>query len=59
MRLFPKVDGTVDRFDRAGLLSCPFSIAFTTGAVAAASGYQYLFLRKTASQKYLVIRYSA
>ncbi len=26
MRLFPKVDGTIDRFDRAGLLTAPFDL---------------------------------
>ena len=28
MRLFGKVDGSVDRYDRAGWLSCPFDLAF-------------------------------
>lgn len=26
MRLFPKVDGTIDRFDRGGLLTIPFDL---------------------------------
>lgn len=28
MRLFPKVAGTVDRYERAGLLTMPFDLAF-------------------------------
>jgi hypothetical protein len=27
MRLFPKVDGAVDRYERAGLLTMPFDLA--------------------------------
>lgn len=30
MRLFPKVDGTVDRFERAGLLTMPFDLALAS-----------------------------
>jgi len=32
MRLFGKVDGVVDRFDRAGWLSLPFDLAWTTAS---------------------------
>lgn len=28
MRLFGKVDGTIDRFDRAGWMTGPFDLAF-------------------------------
>jgi hypothetical protein len=36
MRLFGKVDGTIDRFDRAGWLTPPFDMAFSSTAYQAA-----------------------
>jgi hypothetical protein len=39
MRLFGKVDGTVDRFDRAEWLTPPFDLAFST-AVAIAGPFR-------------------
>jgi len=35
MRLFGKVDGTIDRFDRAGWLTLPFDLAFAAAVVPA------------------------
>lgn len=38
MRLFPKVDGAVDRFERAGLLTMPFDLAFGEEAAEVLGG---------------------
>lgn len=34
MRLFGRVDGQINREDRAGWLSCPFDLAFATPAAS-------------------------
>lgn len=38
MRLFGKVDGAIDRFDRAGWLTLPFDLAFLVTTTAGAGG---------------------
>jgi len=35
MRLFGKIDGSINRFDRAQWLTCPFDLAFLAPVVGA------------------------